>query len=179
METVIKRETIYEGRIVNLYVETVQLPDGHTTQREIIRHGGAVAMVPLHEDGRVTLVRQYRLAAGRELLEVPAGTLEPGEDPLACAARELQEEAGLHPGSLTRLGGFFVAPGYSSEYIHVYLATELTPSSRRGDEDEFLEVITVPLDEALALIEQEEIADAKTISALLWAASHLVQRGQP
>ncbi len=172
-ETILDRKPIYQGRIVNLYLETVRLPDGRTTTREVVRHGGAVAMIPLYEDGQVVLVRQYRLPAGRELLEVPAGTLEAGEEPLDCAVRELQEEVRLRPGKLTRLGGIFVAPGYTSEYIHLYLATELTPSELRADDDEFLEVVTMPLEEALGLIDRGEIADGKTIAALLLAARHL------
>ncbi len=173
-ETVTNRETIYEGRVVNLYVETVRLPNGKTTRREVIRHGGAVAIVPLDEQGHVTLVRQYRLPAGQDLLEVPAGTLEPGEEPLVCAERELQEETGLRPGTLTPLGGIFVAPGYSSEYIHLFLATDLTPSSLPGDDDEFLEVVSMSLAEALDLVDQGQIVDGKTITALLLAARRLV-----
>ncbi len=174
-EPVLKREMVYEGRVVNLYIETVQLPNGKTARREVVRHGGAVAMVPLHEDGRVTLVRQYRLPAGRDLLEIPAGTLEPGEDPLDCAVRELQEEVGLYPGKLTPLGGIFLAPGYSSEYIHLYLATDLRPSSLTGDDDEFLEVVTMPLDDVLRMIDDGQIADAKTITTLLLVARRLAQ----
>lgn len=169
-EAVLQRDAIYEGRIVKLYLEKVRLPNGEEALREIIRHPGAVAIVPLDADERVTLVRQYRLPAGRHLLEIPAGTLEPGEEPLACAERELQEEAGLFPGKLESLGGIFVAPGYSSEYIHLFLATDLRPSKLEGDDDEFLEVSSLPLDEALALIDSGEIVDGKTISALLLAA---------
>lgn len=172
-EIVTDRETVYQGCVVSLYLETVQLPDGRSAQREVIRHGGAVAVVPLDEEGRVTLVRQYRLPAGQALLEVPAGTLEPGEDPLVCAARELQEEAGLLPRTLTPLGGIYVAPGYSSEYIHLYLGTDLMPSTLPNDDDEFLEVVTMPLTEALTWIDQGAIIDAKTISALLLVARHL------
>ncbi len=172
-ESLLRKETIYEGRIVNLYLETVRLPDGQEATREIIRHKGAVAIVPVHDDGRVVLVRQFRLPAGQRLLEVPAGTLEPGEDPVDCAVRELQEEAGLYPGQLTRLGGIFTAPGYTSEYIHLFVATDLRPSALRGDADEFLEVVTLTLDEALALIDRGEVADGKTIAALLWAARRL------
>lgn len=172
-EVVLGREPIYEGRVVRLYLETVQLPDGRTAQREVIRHSGAVAMVPLHDDGQVTLVRQYRLPAGQQLLEVPAGTLEPGEDPLACAVRELQEEVDLRPGRLTPLGGVFVAPGYTSEFIHLYLAMDLTPSSLEGDADEFVEAVRMPLNEALAMIERGEIQDAKTMTALLLVARRL------
>ncbi|GAB4576009.1 MAG: NUDIX hydrolase [Anaerolineae bacterium] len=175
-EIVLETETIYEGRIVNLYLETVRLPNGRESVREVIRHGGAVAIVPLHEDGQVTLVRQFRLPAGTELLEIPAGTLEPGEDPLVCARRELQEEVGLYPGKLIPLGGIFLAPGYSSEHIHLYAARDLQPATLDGDEDEFLEVVTMPLDEVLAMIDRGEFADAKSMAALLRVA-RLVERG--
>jgi ADP-ribose pyrophosphatase len=168
-EPVLDQESIYQGRIVKLYVETVRLPNGEEAQREVIRHQGAVAIVPLDEAGQVTLVRQYRLPAGQALLEVPAGTLEPNEDPVACAERELQEEVGLFPGKLERLGGIFVAPGYSSEYIHLFVATGLEPSRLKGDDDEFLEVIHMPLKEAVAKAVAGELNDGKTITALLLA----------
>jgi ADP-ribose pyrophosphatase len=177
-ETILHTEPIYEGRVVNLYIETVQLPNDDTVKREVVRHGGAVAMVPLHKDGRVTLLRQYRLPVRGSLLEIPAGSLEPGEDPADCAVRELQEEAGLLPERLIPLDGIFLAPGYSSEYIHLYIATGLTPSELDGDDDEFLEVVTLPFTEALALIDSGEITDAKTIAALLRTARWMAQGNQ-
>ena len=169
-ESVLHTETIYEGRVVNLYLETVCLPNGAEAVREVIRHGGAVAIVPLHDDGQITLVRQFRLPAGTALLEIPAGTLEPGEDPQDCAIRELQEEAGLYPGRLTRIGGIFLAPGYSSEYIHLFVATDLRLSTLHGDDDEFLEVVRMPFGEVLELIDRGEMEDAKTITAVLRTA---------
>lgn len=176
-ESVLQTETIYEGRVVNLYLETVRLPDGTEAVREVIRHGGAVAVVPLHDDGQITLVRQFRLPAGIALLEIPAGTLEPGEDPHDCAVRELQEEVGLFPGRLTRIGGIFLAPGYSSEYIHLFVATDLRPSTLQGDDDEFLEVVRMPFGELLELIDRGEMEDAKTITAVLRTA-RLMERGE-
>ncbi len=176
-ETVLETETIYEGRVVNLYLETVRLPDGKEALREVIRHSGAVAIVPLHADGQVTLVRQFRLPAGTWLLEIPAGVLEPGEDPRAAAERELQEEVGLYPGTLTPIGGVFLAPGYSSEYIHLFVATDLRPSTLPGDEDEFLEVVKLPLAELLAMIDRGDVADAKTIATVLRAARLREQGG--
>src|SRR5438034_7235645 len=110
-ERLISSEQIYDGRIVHLYVDTVELPNGKTARREIVRHSGAVAIVPIDQDGRVIMVRQYRHAAGRILLEIPAGTLGKAEDPDLCAVRELQEETGYKPGHLQKIGGIFVAPG--------------------------------------------------------------------
>jgi NTP pyrophosphohydrolases including oxidative damage repair enzymes len=166
-------QLIYDGKVVHLYLDTVKLPDGSTTRREIVRHSGAVAILPLDSDGRIVLVRQYRYAAGRTLLEIPAGTLEIGESPDVCAVRELQEEIGYRPGRLQKIGGIFVAPGYTTEYIHLYLATDLVPSRLDADDDEFFEVLHLPLSEVLARIKRGEIADAKTISAILLAQEHL------
>ncbi len=174
-ESPLRKETVYEGHIVHLYLETMRLPNGREATLEIIRHKGAVAIVPVQDDGRIVMVRQFRLAAGRRLLEVPAGGLEPGEDPAECAIRELQEEAGFYPGKLTRLGGIYTAPGYTSEYIHLFMATDLRPSVLQSDPDEFLEVVTLSLDEVLGLIERGEVEDGKTIAALLLAARRLAQ----
>lgn len=171
-ETIISTRSIYDGRIVKLDLHEVELPNGEHSQREVIRHSGAVAVVALDGDS-VLLVRQFRLPAGKVLLEIPAGTLEPGEDPLACAERELQEETGYKPGHLEAMGGFFVAPGYTSEFIHLFIATNLSESRLRGDADEFIETQRLSFSDALALIEKGEIVDGKTITGLLRAARHL------
>lgn len=165
----ISRATIYEGRVVRLYVDDVRMPDGKTARREIVRHPGAVAIVPFDKDGNIVLVRQYRYAAGRALLEIPAGTLDAAELPDVCAIRELQEETGYRPGKLERIGGIFVAPGYTTEYIHLYIATDLTESRLDMDDDERIEVIRLPMSEVVARIRSGEIADGKTISAVLLA----------
>ena len=172
-ETIIKTEEIYHGRVVHLLVHDVRLPDGVESRREVVQHPGAVAMVPLDNARNVFLVRQYRLPAGRVLYEIPAGTLHDGEAPSACAHRELQEEIGHRPGELKPLGGFYTAPGYTTEYIHLFLATGLTASSLDSDDDEFIEVDRVPFAEALAMIERGEIADAKSVAGLLRVARHL------
>ncbi|MBN1967377.1 MAG: NUDIX hydrolase [Anaerolineae bacterium] len=172
-EKLLSSEPVYLGKLVKLYVETVELPNGQTAIREIVRHPGAVAMVPLLDNGDVVLVRQYRVAARRLVLEIPAGTLEPGEDPEIAARRELQEEVGYWPGKLERLGGEFTAPGYTSEYIHLYLATGLEPSRLDEDDDEFLETVQLPFDEALRRVENGEIEDGKTMIALLRVARRL------
>lgn len=160
-------DLIYDGRVVHLYLDTVQLPNGQNAKREIVRHPGAVAIVPLDAEGKVILVTQYRHAAGRVLLEIPAGTLNPGEDPDLCAVRELQEEIGYKPGKLQRLGGIYLAPGYSTEYIHLYLATDLVESRLHMDADEFIEVSRLTVADVRQRIQSGEIADAKTISAMM------------
>lgn len=172
-EKLISSELIYDGRVVHLYVDTVQLPNGKTAKRELIRHVGAVALIPFDADGNVVMVRQYRHPLGRILLEIPAGTLNPNEDPDVCAVRELQEETGYKPGRLEKIGGIYLAPGYSSEYIYLYIATELSDSRLAMDEDEFIEIVRLPLEEALKRIGTGEIADSKTISALLLAKERL------
>lgn len=163
----------YRGKLVNLHIDTVLLPDGTQAMREIVRHPGAVAMVPVLPSGDVVLVRQFRHAARQILLEIPAGTLEPDEDPLVAARRELQEEIGYRPGTLTPLGGEYTAPGYTSEYIHLYLATDLVESRLSQDDDEFLEVVTLPFDDVLRDVLSGSITDGKTQLGLLLAAHHL------
>lgn len=172
-EKLISSEPAYLGKLVKLYLETFEQPDGRQFKREIIRHPGAVAMIPLTASGEVLLVRQYRGAAQQILLELPAGTLEPGEDPYHAAIRELQEEVGYKPGQLERLGGEFAAPGYTSEYIHLFLATDLTPSRLSQDEDERIDVEAVPLDEAVRRVMSGEIQDSKTMIGLLLIARRL------
>jgi ADP-ribose pyrophosphatase len=175
-EKLLDSELIYDGRIVHLYTDTVQLPNGQTARREVVRHGGAVAIVPIDGEGNVILVRQYRHAAGRILLEIPAGTLNKGEDPDLCAAREMQEETGYKPGKLQKIGGIFVAPGYTSEYIHLYLATDLSASRLTMDDDEFIEAEALPIEEVVRRIRTGEIVDAKTISAVLLSRDILAGR---
>ncbi|MBE2270356.1 MAG: NUDIX hydrolase [Anaerolinea sp.] len=172
-EIVIHREEIYSGRIVHLSAVDVRLPNGKEAHRELIQHPGAVAIVALDEEQNVVLVSQYRLAADRIMWEIPAGTLNPGEAPLVCAERELQEEAGLFPGKLDALGGLYVAPGYTTEFIHLFIATELSESRLEMDEDEFIESKRVPFAEALDMIERGDIIDGKSIAGLFKTARRL------
>jgi ADP-ribose pyrophosphatase len=165
-EETLSSRRLYEGAIVKLRVDRVRMSKGPEVVREVVEHGGAVALVALDPEGRLLFVRQHRYATGRALLELPAGTLEPGEDPEVCAARELEEETGFRAGRLQRLGGFFVAPGYCTEYIHAYLATGLQPGTAGGDEDEDIEMLPLPLDEVLRLVETGELEDAKSLAAL-------------
>ena len=158
---------IHEGRIVNLRDDTVELADGRTAQREIVEHAEVVAIVPVDADGSVILVRQYRHPARDSLLEIPAGGVDSGEGIEEAAQRELKEEIGYRAGHLERLSGFYVAPGYCTEFIHLFRATSLTESEIGGDEDENIAIERVPLAEALRLIETDEIKDAKSIIGLL------------
>jgi ADP-ribose pyrophosphatase len=160
-------KTVYEGRLFDVELDDIAMAEGVVARREIIRHPGAVCMVPVDHQGNLLLVTQYRHAAGERLLELPAGTLEPGEAPEATVVRELQEEVGMYPGRVAALGGFFVAPGYTTEYIHLFACTELTPARLEGDADEDIEVEALGLDEALAAIDSGRIRDAKSIVGIL------------
>ncbi len=165
--------------MVNLRIDEVRLgPAGRTARREVVEHRGAVAVVPLTPGGRVVLVRQYRYAAGEELLEIPAGTLEPGEDPEACALRELAEETGYRATALELLASLFTSPGFCSECIHVYLARLGGEESGapRPDADEQLEALTLPLTEAVGLALSGRLRDAKTVAGLLLAEGRLLAK---
>jgi len=157
---------IYKGTVVTLNVDTVRLPNGHTIDLEVIRHPGASAVVPLKEDGTVVLIRQFRHAANGFIYEIPAGKLHPKEDPLDCAARELEEEIGYKAGRFDLLSSIFTAPGFADEVIHIYLATGLTIGTQNLDQDEVLEVVEMPLREAISKIEDGTIRDGKTIVGL-------------
>jgi len=170
-ERIVDSRPIYDGRIVRFRLDTVALPDGSTAIREIIGTPGAVVIVPVTDDGQVRMVRQYRSAAGEFLLELPAGTLEPNESPAQAAPRELAEETGDHAARWHRLTGFYTLPGICDEYLHLFLATGLTPGPTNQEADEFIEVVTLPLDEALAMVRRGEIRDAKTIIGLLMAGA--------
>jgi ADP-ribose pyrophosphatase len=159
-------KNIYKGRVVTLNVDTVTLPNGVTIDLEIVRHPGASAMVPMKDDATVVLIRQFRHAAGGFIYEIPAGKLHPGEDPVVCAARELEEEIGYRADKLERLSSIFTAPGFTDEVIHIYKATGLTKAKQTLDRDEVLEVIEMPLQDAIAMIRTGTIRDAKTMIGL-------------
>jgi len=166
---------IYKGRIVDLRVERVTLPNGTAVDLELIRHPGASAVAAIDDDGRVVLIRQYRHAAGGYIWELPAGILDaPDEPPRACAARELAEEAGVEAGELTHLGTIFTTPGFCDERIHLFLARRLHPAAHRHEADEVIaEIARLPLAEALAMVQRGEIVDGKTIAGLQLAAAAL------
>ena len=169
-------KNIYKGRVVTLNLETVTLPNGATVELEIIRHPGAAAIVPLKDERTVVLIRQYRHAAGGFIYEIPAGKLHPGEDPRACAARELEEEIGYRVSSLELLTSIFTAPGFADEVIHIYQGTGLTPGTQHLSPDEVLDVIELSLDRAIAMIHDGTIRDGKTIVGLQTA--HLRKRSR-
>jgi ADP-ribose pyrophosphatase len=169
IETVIGSRPIYDGKIIHLRVDTVKLPNGHESQREIVTHRGAVCVVPFRADGCILMVHQFRLAAGRVLLEIPAGTMEEGENPEECAGRELEEETGYKPGAIRKLFSAYLSPGYSTEKIHAYVATNLQDGVVHLDAGENVSVIAVPAGEIESRIASGEIEDAKTIAALLMA----------
>jgi ADP-ribose pyrophosphatase len=167
MEELVKSDYVYRGRVLNLRLDTVRVKDGDVTLREIVEHHGAVAMIPLDEANHVTLVKQWRAATGRVMLEIPAGTLEVDEKPEEGAPRELLEETGLTAGRLEFLVRFFPSPGILTEEMFLYLARDLSEGQQQLMGDEDIEVVKLPLEEAIQRIGTGEIADAKTIVGLL------------
>lgn len=162
------RRSLHRGRVGDFGLEDVVLPNGRAVTLEVLRHPGASAVLPIHADGTITLLRQHRHAAGGTIWEIPAGKLEPDEDPTTCAARELQEEAGL-VGTLEHVGVILPAPAYTDERIHLFLATDLHDAPDAPEADEVLEPVRVAFDEALAMVKRGDITDGKTIAALMQA----------
>ena len=161
-----ERQTMWKGTTFEFQQEVALLPNGRKTAVGKVHHPGSVAMVPIYEDGSIVLIRQYRSAVGDLVWEIPGGTLNPGENPLACAVRELQEECGLVGNHFVELGEILVAPWYSDERTHLYVATGLVPCEPHLDEDEIITTHVVPFDQALAMIERGEVQDATTILVL-------------
>lgn len=173
MQTASRR--IYTGRVVSLDVDTVRFPDGSSGELETLRHPGAAAVLPFASDPRgadptLLLIEQYRYATGGPLLEIPAGRLAPGEDPAACARRELREEVGVTAGQLERLSTIWTTPGFTDERIHLFWAADLTPGTPEHEPDEFITVVPHPLSQALTLVRDGRICDAKTVVAILYMA---------
>ncbi len=160
----------YQGRTIRVSAEDVTLPNGRTVQLDIVRHPGAAAMVPFASPDEILLIRQYRYATGGTILEVPAGKLDPGETPEACAARELEEEVGRRAGRLEPLGAIWTTPGFTDERIHLFAAFDLEPVAQRLMPDEIIEVVPTPLKTALAWVWEGRISDAKSALALVHAA---------
>lgn len=169
----IRSEILLEGRAFKIRRDTLKTPDGRETRLEIIEHGGSVVIVPVDHNGNILFVRQYRHATGGDLLELPAGTRD-GEEPFEeCAAREIREETGMEAGQLLKVGEFYLAPGYSSEFMAVFLATELKHNPLKADDDEFLQVEKIPVSNAVEMFERGEILDAKSLAAWLLAKPHI------
>jgi len=166
-------ETLLQGRAFKIRRDSLKTPDGHETKFDIIEHGGSVIIIPVDSQGNLLFVRQYRHAAGIDLLELPAGTRDGNEPHEDCAAREIREETGMEAGSLQKVGEFFLAPGYSTEFMAVFIATDLKHNPLEADDDEFLEVEKVPVGEAFRRAERGEIPDAKSLAALLLAKPYL------
>lgn len=166
-EETLSSQLIYQGRVVRLRVDAVRLPNGRETTREIVEHDDCVAVIALDADGRVLLVKQFRKAVGRELLEIPAGGIDPGESPEEAVSREMREETGYLPRRMERLGGFYSAPGYATEYLYLYLATDLIPSQLFAEDTEGISLVRVAPEEVPGLINSGSICDAKSIAGLL------------
>ena len=166
-EKKLSRQSVHCGRAVSLHVDTVEKPGGRKTVREVVEHSDCVAVVVLDDQDNVLLVRQFRYPVGKSLLEIPAGGISPGEDPVDCVRRELQEEIGYLPQRIDGLGGFYSIPGYGTEYLYCYLATQLTPSRLVAEDTEDIEVVRVPVSDIPRLITSGKICDAKSIAALL------------
>ena len=164
---------VYDGKLLKVHSDTVHLPDGSTAAREWINHPGAVAVIALTDAGELVLERQFRYPLGRDMIEVPAGKIDPGEDPLATARRELREETGYAASEWTHLATIHLAIGYSNEHIEIYLARGLSHEGATLDDEEFLEVFTLPLATALEWVREGKITDSKTVSTLFWAEKTL------
>jgi len=165
-EKTLSSQLVYEGRAVKLRVDTVKMPSGRETTREIVEHSDCVAIIAIDASDNVLLVNQFRKPVEKELLEIPAGGIEPDEDPVATVRREMQEETGYLPRKVERLGGFYSSPGYCTEYLHLYLATDLTPGQLYAEDTENIKVVRVPVSQIPGLIASGSICDAKSIAGL-------------
>ena len=169
----IKSEVLLQGRAFKVRRDTLKTPDDRETKWEIVEHGGSVVILPVDGEGNLLFVRQYRTAVGKELLELPAGTRDEDEPFEECAAREIREETGMEAGKLQKLGEFYLVPGYSTELMAAFLATDLKENPLDADEDEFLDLQKIPIKRAIEMAERGEIQDAKSLAALLLGRSHL------
>jgi len=164
---------IYQGRVFGVRQDQVQMPNGHLARLDIVEHPPAVLLVPVDANGDIWFIHQYRHAAGQEILELPAGVMEPGESPERCAEREIREEIGMSASEFSLIGEFFMAPGYTTEYLYVFLARDLQSNPLPGDADEFIRVERMAAAQAFSMVARGEIHDSKTIAALLLAKTYL------
>ena len=172
-EKTLSSRLIYDGQIVKLRVDTARMPGGRETRREIVEHRDCVAIVAIDANDNVLLVNQFRKPVEKELLEIPAGGIDPGEDPVTAVRREMQEETGYLPQKVERLSGFYSTPGYCTEYLHLYLATDLIPSQLYAEDTEGIKLVRVPVSQIPSLIASGKICDAKSIAGLLIYSSRL------
>lgn len=177
IEKKISSEPVFDGVLLHVHKDTVELPNGHTATREWIKHPGASAVIPLLPDNQIILVRQFRYPVGKVTLEVPAGKLDVvGEDPVECARRELSEETGYTAGKLWKLTTIATTVGFSDEYIHLYAASDLTPGKIHPDSDEFINAVKMPLTAALQMVETGKIFDAKSAVSILLLAKQVFHK---
>lgn len=168
-ETLVDSVPVFTGKVINLRVDSVQLPDGKKATREVVEHPGAVAVVPILADGSIILVKQYRHPVGETTWEIPAGKLDTKEAPDLCAHRELEEETGYQADNIRKLTTFFTTPGFTDEVMHLYVAHDLRKTAQNTDADEFIDVLSISRVDALAMIQSGEIKDAKSIIGILMA----------
>ncbi len=166
-EKTVSSETIYRGHVVTLRVDKVTTPDHGESIREVVEHAPCIAVIPVDRDGNILFVRQYRYALGKELLEIPAGGIEPGEEPEAAVRREMSEETGFTPAVVKRIGGFYSSPGFCNEFLHLYLATDLTPNKLTAEDTAGIEVVKFKATELEGLIAAGSICDAKSVAGIL------------
>jgi ADP-ribose pyrophosphatase len=167
VEKTVTSRFVYTGQVVKLRIDIVETANGRRATREIVEHADCVAVVPVDEQGNILLVRQYRYATGKELLEIPAGGVDPGENVVAAVRREMGEETGFSPKTIKRLGGFYSSPGFCTEYLHLFLATDLVPNRLKAEDTEDITMVKVKPDEVEDLIASEAIGDYKSVAGLL------------
>ena len=167
MEETLSSKVVFNGQVVKLRVDDIKLPDGRQTSREVVERGDCVAVIPIDADGNVLLVKQFRRPVEKDLLEIPAGGIDPGEETEATVRREMREETGYLPKKVERLGGFYASPGFCTEYMHLYLAYDLVPDRLYAEDTDSIELVRVPLSEVAGLIASGDICDAKSIAGLL------------
>lgn len=169
-EKTIKRNEIFAGKIISLHVDEVELPNGQTSTREVVKHPGAVAVIPVTDEGKIVMVKQFRKPLERTLIEIPAGKIEKDEEPHVTAKRELEEETGYTTDHLQYVTSFYTSPGFADEIIHLYFSDQLIPLEEKvvGDEDEFIEIMELTIEEAEQYVKERKIHDAKTAYAVLY-----------
>jgi ADP-ribose pyrophosphatase len=168
---ILSRQLTYEGKAFNVEKVNFSMPNGKQPTYDLVKHPGAAVVMPIDEDGNILFIRQWRLGAERALLELPAGTLEPSEPPIECARREVREETGMAAGELKLIGQFYLTPGYSDEYLYIYLAQDLSPAPLEQDDDELIDLVPIPLEQAYQMAAKGTIKDGKTLATLFLAST--------